>query len=169
MIERDLTEPDRIVGELLQPGGYLKLQELDLAGNTAAPPRTESSPSAKVKILVSKSTRSAPNKTVTCSAWNRLRRHDRCSEGARICSVQRREAHTAGLSARESPLRRRRQRLPQRPIHPENEGEGCNPPKVTSSPSKEIRYMCLLKEIITGAPFFRRPVLRPNSSISLSA
>ncbi|MCE0480985.1 Squalene epoxidase 1 [Datura stramonium] len=29
-IERDLTEPDRIVGELLQPGGYLKLQELGL-------------------------------------------------------------------------------------------------------------------------------------------
>ncbi|XP_030523205.1 squalene monooxygenase SE2-like isoform X1 [Rhodamnia argentea] len=31
VIERDLTEQDRIVGELLQPGGYLKLLELDLA------------------------------------------------------------------------------------------------------------------------------------------
>ncbi|PKI32651.1 hypothetical protein CRG98_046961 [Punica granatum] len=31
VLERDLAEPDRIVGELLQPGGYLKLQELDLA------------------------------------------------------------------------------------------------------------------------------------------
>ncbi|XVF60991.1 hypothetical protein PTKIN_Ptkin08bG0092200 [Pterospermum kingtungense] len=30
VIERDLTEPDRIVGELLQPGGYLKLMELEL-------------------------------------------------------------------------------------------------------------------------------------------
>ncbi|KAG2698882.1 hypothetical protein I3760_07G168400 [Carya illinoinensis] len=30
MIERDLSEPDRIVGELLQPGGYLKLIELGL-------------------------------------------------------------------------------------------------------------------------------------------
>ncbi|CAI9104189.1 OLC1v1002817C1 [Oldenlandia corymbosa var. corymbosa] len=30
VIERDLTEPDRIVGELLQPGGYLKLIELGL-------------------------------------------------------------------------------------------------------------------------------------------
>ncbi|CAN1270073.1 Squalene monooxygenase SE1 [Linum perenne] len=30
LIERDLTEPDRIVGELLQPGGYLKLVELGL-------------------------------------------------------------------------------------------------------------------------------------------
>uniref|UniRef100_A0A2C9VK06 Squalene monooxygenase n=1 Tax=Manihot esculenta TaxID=3983 RepID=A0A2C9VK06_MANES len=30
VIERDLNEPDRIVGELLQPGGYLKLVELDL-------------------------------------------------------------------------------------------------------------------------------------------
>ncbi|KAL5857909.1 hypothetical protein ACOSQ3_005367 [Xanthoceras sorbifolium] len=30
MIERDLSEPDRIVGELLQPGGYLKLMELGL-------------------------------------------------------------------------------------------------------------------------------------------
>ncbi|KAG8650518.1 hypothetical protein MANES_07G049600v8 [Manihot esculenta] len=32
VIERDLTEPDRIVGELLQPGGYLKLMELGLQG-----------------------------------------------------------------------------------------------------------------------------------------
>ncbi|KAF7830505.1 squalene monooxygenase-like [Senna tora] len=30
VIERDLTEPDRIVGELLQPGGYLKLIELGM-------------------------------------------------------------------------------------------------------------------------------------------
>ncbi|XP_027933426.1 squalene epoxidase 3-like isoform X1 [Vigna unguiculata] len=30
VIERDLREPDRIVGELLQPGGYLKLIELGL-------------------------------------------------------------------------------------------------------------------------------------------
>ena len=29
-VERDLSEPDRIVGELLQPGGYLKLKELGL-------------------------------------------------------------------------------------------------------------------------------------------
>ena len=32
-IERDLTEPDRIVGELMQPGGYNALKELGLAGN----------------------------------------------------------------------------------------------------------------------------------------
>ena len=32
MIERHLTEPDRIVGELLPPGGYLKLIELGLEG-----------------------------------------------------------------------------------------------------------------------------------------
>lgn len=32
MIERDLSEPDRIVGELLQPGGYLKLVDLGLEG-----------------------------------------------------------------------------------------------------------------------------------------
>ncbi|KAI5082210.1 hypothetical protein GOP47_0001953 [Adiantum capillus-veneris] len=31
VVERDLSEPDRIVGELLQPGGYLKLVELGLA------------------------------------------------------------------------------------------------------------------------------------------
>ncbi|CAM6114215.1 unnamed protein product [Calypogeia fissa] len=31
IIERDLAEPDRIVGELLQPGGYLKLVALGLA------------------------------------------------------------------------------------------------------------------------------------------
>ncbi|WCJ25119.1 squalene epoxidase 2 [Euphorbia peplus] len=30
VIERDLNEPDRIVGELLQPGGYLKLIDLGL-------------------------------------------------------------------------------------------------------------------------------------------
>jgi squalene monooxygenase len=32
LLERDLTQPDRIVGELLQPGGYLKLKELGLEG-----------------------------------------------------------------------------------------------------------------------------------------
>jgi squalene monooxygenase len=31
LLERDLSEPVRIVGELLQPGGYLKLKELGLA------------------------------------------------------------------------------------------------------------------------------------------
>ena len=28
LLERDLSQPDRIVGELLQPGGYLKLKAL---------------------------------------------------------------------------------------------------------------------------------------------
>ena len=32
VIERDLQEPDRIVGELLQPGGLKALQELGLEG-----------------------------------------------------------------------------------------------------------------------------------------
>ena len=32
LLERDLSQPDRIIGELLQPGGYLKLKELGLAG-----------------------------------------------------------------------------------------------------------------------------------------
>ena len=31
-LERDLEEPDRIVGELLQPGGFLKLVELGMEG-----------------------------------------------------------------------------------------------------------------------------------------
>lgn len=31
VIERDLSQPDRIVGELLQPGGYLALTKLGLA------------------------------------------------------------------------------------------------------------------------------------------
>lgn len=30
LLERDLTQPDRIVGELLQPGGYLVLKKLGL-------------------------------------------------------------------------------------------------------------------------------------------
>lgn len=34
VIERDLSEQDRIVGELLQPGGYLKLIELGLEGKS---------------------------------------------------------------------------------------------------------------------------------------
>ncbi|KAL9684842.1 hypothetical protein QQ045_022283 [Rhodiola kirilowii] len=34
VIERDLSEQDRIVGELLQPGGYLKLVELGIRGWT---------------------------------------------------------------------------------------------------------------------------------------
>ncbi|XP_061676559.1 squalene monooxygenase [Syngnathoides biaculeatus] len=33
VVERDLKEPDRIVGELLQPGGYLALKELGLEGS----------------------------------------------------------------------------------------------------------------------------------------
>lgn len=32
VVERDLREPDRIVGELLQPGGYRALKELGLEG-----------------------------------------------------------------------------------------------------------------------------------------
>lgn len=32
VVERDLKEPDRIVGELLQPGGYKALKELGLGG-----------------------------------------------------------------------------------------------------------------------------------------
>ena len=33
VIERDLSEPDRIVGELLQPGGYAALSKLGLQGS----------------------------------------------------------------------------------------------------------------------------------------
>lgn len=32
VIERDLKEPDRIVGELLQPGGFKALRDLGLEG-----------------------------------------------------------------------------------------------------------------------------------------
>lgn len=32
LLERDLSEPDRIVGELLQPGGINALKELGLEG-----------------------------------------------------------------------------------------------------------------------------------------
>lgn len=32
VIERDLKEPDRIVGEFLQPGGYRVLEDLGLKG-----------------------------------------------------------------------------------------------------------------------------------------
>lgn len=35
VVERDLKEPDRIVGELLQPGGYRALRELGLEGEFA--------------------------------------------------------------------------------------------------------------------------------------
>lgn len=30
LLEKDLSEPDRIVGELLQPGGYVALKKLGL-------------------------------------------------------------------------------------------------------------------------------------------
>lgn len=33
VVERDLSEPDRIVGELLQPGGYAALTKLGLQGS----------------------------------------------------------------------------------------------------------------------------------------
>lgn len=32
VVERDMSEPDRIVGELLQPGGFRVLRELGLEG-----------------------------------------------------------------------------------------------------------------------------------------
>lgn len=32
IVERDTSEPDRIVGELLQPGGYAALTKLGLRG-----------------------------------------------------------------------------------------------------------------------------------------
>ncbi len=32
VVERDMKEPDRIVGELLQPGGYRALRDLGLEG-----------------------------------------------------------------------------------------------------------------------------------------
>lgn len=32
VVERDMREPDRIVGELLQPGGYRALRRLGLEG-----------------------------------------------------------------------------------------------------------------------------------------
>jgi len=35
VVERDMKEPDRIVGELLQPGGYRALKELDLEGTAS--------------------------------------------------------------------------------------------------------------------------------------
>jgi hypothetical protein len=38
VLERDLSEPDRIVGELLQPGGYLKLVDLGLEGKCMSSP-----------------------------------------------------------------------------------------------------------------------------------
>ena len=36
VVERDLTEPDRIVGELLQPGGCRTLHQLGLASWSGA-------------------------------------------------------------------------------------------------------------------------------------
>lgn len=34
LVERDLSEPDRIVGELLQPGGVAALETLGLRGTS---------------------------------------------------------------------------------------------------------------------------------------
>ena len=38
-VERDLSEPNRIVGELLQPGGYRALKKLGLGGALYGPYR----------------------------------------------------------------------------------------------------------------------------------
>ena len=40
IIERDVSEPDRIVGELLQPGGYVALSKLGLCGELINNPCT---------------------------------------------------------------------------------------------------------------------------------
>ena len=34
LVERDMNQPDRIVGELLQPGGVNALRKLGMEGNT---------------------------------------------------------------------------------------------------------------------------------------
>lgn len=56
LLERDLTEPDRIVGELLQPGGYLKLKELGMEDAVegidsvkARPPPSDTQPRAAAR------------------------------------------------------------------------------------------------------------------------
>lgn len=49
VIERDLTEPDRIVGELLQPGGYLKLIELGLEGKNTVTTNLLADPKTNIK------------------------------------------------------------------------------------------------------------------------
>jgi hypothetical protein len=36
LLERDLSQPDRIVGELLQPGGYLMLKKLGMEDCTSS-------------------------------------------------------------------------------------------------------------------------------------
>lgn len=52
VIERDLNEPDRIVGELLQPGGYLKLIDLGLEGMLEIWPGFHMTKSCILKFLV---------------------------------------------------------------------------------------------------------------------
>lgn len=44
VVERDLKEPDRIVGELLQPGGFRALRELGLEGWLETPALEKTSP-----------------------------------------------------------------------------------------------------------------------------
>ena len=52
LLERDLSQPDRIVGELLQPGGYLMLKRLGLAhvlDNIDAQKASTASPAASLR------------------------------------------------------------------------------------------------------------------------
>ena len=49
VIERDLSEPDRIVGELLQPGGVKALETLGLEGTVDIPLQPDNSPSKMKK------------------------------------------------------------------------------------------------------------------------
>lgn len=50
VVERDMKEPDRIVGELLQPGGFLALKELGLEGTDPVYSYTSSDPSIKCML-----------------------------------------------------------------------------------------------------------------------
>ena len=68
MIERDLTEPKRMVGELLQPGGYLKLFDLGLQG----------------KLINAHNLRLRLSLTIL---FYRLCEWNRCSTSAWICSL----------------------------------------------------------------------------------
>lgn len=101
VIERDLTEPDRIVGELLQPGGYLKLIELGLEGKL--PPY--------LSMYVYMCARARVFLIVLVVQWTksltifRLCSRNRCSACPWLRVIQRWERHKTLLSLGEVPLR----------------------------------------------------------------
>ena len=149
MIERDLTEPDRIVGELLQPGGYLKLMELGLEGN-----QNMICKFVQVNMLGESSSFYSDTKhsnlieCVICKCGYRLCKSDRCSTSVWIRSLQRWQEYQVILPIGRLQIRCCRKKFSQRSFHSKDEGKSCILVQVIFFPFNIYEFSFIFKHSI---------------------